>query len=353
MLGRPRFPDPVVTANVYCSGRLDEVIVEAMVPFRDRLRETDAERAADLWLARYAKGGEHLKVRVHGPQELAEPAAALLRDSVEPALARIGQRPEGEERLSRPAAPPIDAEDRAAEDHPDRSLLFTRYGRSHVTLGGEPLLSDDEYRARMTGCLARGSDLVLDAFAEQGVPGHGQRQRLLLKALIAGIGALGFPLEKGASYLAYHRDWLVRFPLLKRGAEPEEAQETLARLEQRAAKAAATVATLADTVAGVWVERTAAGDAADAEVADNDGGTPWGTALAALAAYVSRFRDEPDYRLDPFAPDVVFNPVFKAYHNLANQLGLKMLDEAFAHHLLLRAAAPDDPRYRRIALTPE
>jgi hypothetical protein len=66
---------------------------------------------------------------------------------------------------------------------------------------------------------------------------------------------------------------------------------------------------------------------------------PWRRSLGSLAEYASRFQDDPEHRLDPFAEDVSFPAVFKALHGLANQLGLSVLNEALAYHLVLRAVA--------------
>jgi hypothetical protein len=66
----------------------------------------------------------------------------------------------------------------------------------------------------------------------------------------------------------------------------------------------------------------------------------WRRSLADLFQYASRFQGDPEYRLDPFADDAVFPSLFKVFHGFANQLGLSVLDEAFAHHLLLQAATP-------------
>ena len=73
--------------------------------------------------------------------------------------------------------------------------------------------------------------------------------------------------------------------------------------------------------------------------------------MADLRDHVAGLCGDRDDRLDPFAEDAAFNPLFKALHGLANQLGLKWLDEAYSYHLLLRAT-PDGARHDRIALTP-
>jgi hypothetical protein len=336
------FPDPLVSGNLYCSHELDSALLRLAVPLRRRLREAAGD-GVGIWVVRYAKRGEHLKVRIHGPREIEEPAREILRRTAEELLGALGP-PRDEPRKVRPDAIAIDQEDRSPDEAPDRSFVFTHYGRSHVSLGGEPWLQDDEYRALMTTCLARACDLLLDVLEprlESGeIPTHGQRQKLLLKALLSGIAALRFPRKKAEAYLAYHRDWLIRFPL-RAGGDEQRAADALAHLDQRTRNATTTVAALGRATAA-WTGTPPA--AAGAE--------PWPQALADLMDYLARFRDDPEYRLDPFAEDAVFSPLFKVFHGLANQLGLRMLDEAYAHHLLLRSSTRDPTLYRSLALIP-
>src|SRR4029079_6283671 len=80
---------------------------------------------------------------------------------------------------------------------------------------------------------------------------------------------------------------------------------------------------------------------------------PWAAALARLGEHLSQFREREGFLLDPFAPDVVFPPVFKVFHGLANQLRLKTQDEALIYHLLLQCACPDTSRFQRIPLLPD
>lgn len=63
----------------------------------------------------------------------------------------------------------------------------------------------------------------------------------------------------------------------------------------------------------------------------------WHDSVSRLVSYVGVFGENPDYHLDPFAPEPFFPVLFKAFHGLANQLGLDRLNEAYAHHLMLHA----------------
>jgi hypothetical protein len=323
--------DPLVTANLYCEGLQDAALHGALAPFGARLREGDPDRAGFLWIVRYPKGGEHLKVRVHAPADREPCLRELLRETVDTWLATLPpDDPERPERPRRdaPGLPAIDPEDEAATPWPDRSLVWTRYRRSHVSLGGGPFLADDLYVAHLTSCLGAGCGIVLDALVPDatGKVADSLRQTTLLQLLIGGLAAVGFGAEERAAYLAYHRDWLVRFSLVKGGGDAERTRELLARFDQRAAQMGASLGALRDAALTTWGELPDCGDL-------------WQRALAGLAGYVSRFRGHPDYRLDPFSEDPVFTPVFKVFHGMANHLGLGMLPEALTHHLLLRAVA--------------
>lgn len=323
-------PDPVLTANLYCDRGLDELIHGAVAPFRARLAEGGPAGRWSLWLVRYSRCGEHLKVRLHGPAGEREAARALLEEAVGAHFAALPPAAADAPRVSRADAPAIDLEDEATADYPDRTLLWTSYRRSHVNLGPVPFLRQDGYAERFTACLARAADLVLDTLLPDAggkVPGAA-RQRVLLRGLFSGLAALGFSAAEREAYLAYHRDWLVRFTL----SDPEKEGELLAAFDRRVEGMAPAAAQLRRAAAAEWGE--GARPSAGAEGA-------WGEALAGLLAWLAPLRGDPEYRLDPFTDDAAFPAVFKAFHGLANQLGVRMLDEAFVHHLVLRATAAE------------
>jgi hypothetical protein len=310
--------DPSLSASIYTARHLDELVRGAVIPFRDALRLRDPEGRWSLWTMRYTRCGPHLKVRLHGPAEERETVRELLAEAVERHFASLGAAAEDEApRRPRPPATPVDLEDERDEDYPDRTLLWTTYRRSGVSLGPDRvLMADDRYVALFTTALAAGAELVLEALG----PGLSEAGRL--KALRDGVaaGLSGLPLtdEERAAYLAYHRDWLLRW-LMPHG---EREAEMLARFDQRAA---------------------AMGPAAEeARRVARDGGTgegaaAWREALSGLAAHLAPLRGDPAHDADPFTRDPVFPPVFKVFHSLANQMGVDMLNEALVHHLLLRA----------------
>ncbi|HET9210705.1 MAG TPA: lantibiotic dehydratase C-terminal domain-containing protein [Thermoanaerobaculia bacterium] len=322
------FPDPVLTANIYCSNHLDAVIFQAVAPFWREFRSLDCEHLCFLWLMRYGKGGEHLKIRIHGP----EAQCPLLRELLEKKVtALLDSLPEVAATRRARRAPAVDVEDEGG-DHLNHTLLWTTYRRSHVSLGGKPFLSDDHYTALLTRCLGAGCEmmLALEPDASVSLP-HAARQRALLGALAAGLAGLGFPAGKRAAYLAYHRDWLLRSILPMDQCAEEESVEQLRRgLDGRVSALGTFLLTLSQTA-----ETECAGNQV---VGSQDSGPQeaWRWALADLLEYISPLCQEADYRLDPFASDPIFAPIFKVFHGFSNQLGLKQADEALAHHLLLR-----------------
>lgn len=311
-----RHPDPVLTANLYCGGLLDDALRGAVLPFWNAVRGAE-ERA--LWVVRYSRRGEHLKVRVHGAEADRELLRDAFREHAEGWLETLRDVPPPEERAARFNVPPIDPEDEGTEAAPDRSLLWTTYRRSHVTMGSAPWTEDDEFAARFTACLAAGCERVLAAVEGPAGLQPSARQGLLLRAIVPAMGALGLEREKAVEYLRYHRDWLLRF--FMEDAE-KEAQAVVTFDEQAAASGAAV-----ERIRGL------------AEAGWGQGATPWETALASLAEYTRSFQGRPEHRTDPFTRDVSFPPVFKALHGLANQVGVRPLQEAYVHHLVLTAAA--------------
>lgn len=319
-------PDPALTASIYSDNGLDEVIQGALVPFREALSERGAGERWSLWTMRYPRGGHHLKVRLHGPEEEVPLVRALLAEAVERHLGSLPPVAEGEERprLSRPRALAVDPEDDREGEHPDRSLLWTTYRRSQVCLGPcARLVEDDAYAARITAALSAAAEVVLEAMgpAAEGKISEPARLRVLLRGLAAGLRGLElFSAEERVAYLEYHRDWLLRFAMPNRDRE----SAVLGRFEQQ-------VPVMAAAVEQAWEE---AGREEEGAMA------AWKRALGELAAYVAGFRGQPEFCEDPYSDDAVFPPVFKVFHSFANQLGVDMVNEALVHHLLLRTLSP-------------
>ena len=321
MSSHDTYSDPSITANIYASGLLDDLIRSAIVPFRRDLRSLSED--SYFWMLRYSKGGQHLKIRVHCQAHRRDDVKEILGTHVERYLSSIAEVP-SETRISRPKLPAIDIEDQRPVEFPDRSLVWTTYKRSHVTLGTAPWVTDDSFAALAYECLAQGCGLVLDAIEAGALDSHGARQKLLLKALLSGLRALGLGFaDQAADYLQYHRDWLLRFFI----PETQQEQRKLEEFEEQVIAMSATVERLKAIAEEQWSsQNTSSGDG-------------WHNSLLELAAFTRRFQDCEEYQIDPFTSNVTFPPAFKMFHGLANQIGVAPLTEAFVHHLLLRAVA--------------
>lgn len=342
------YPDPVLCANVYCSGQLCDVAARLVAPFWREYRSRQDTRSSYLWFLRYARCGEHLKIRLHAP--LSE--APLLRELLLVAQAEYFSRPAPQlpasRRKSTPTAPPIDAEDRAAADYPDRTFLWTEYGRSPVSLGYRPYLNDDQFCALLTHCLGAGAEIVLDRI-ESGPDGecpYSLQREIWRDALLAGLLAIPFSAHDRTLYLLYHRDCLLRYLRKKnRWATGAVAMaRVLSQLERQPGRPE-----LREELARATAERWAPhgppppGTTLDA----------WWGALRALSEYVLPLLDDPSYHVDPFADSAAFPLFFKVFHGLANQVGLDPLNEAFLYHSLVDVTGEADLCKRPVRLRPE
>jgi hypothetical protein len=260
----------------------------------------------------------------------------MLGDSITSFLGALGPAEQGPPPTRWKNVPPVDAEDEAEASYPDRTFLWTHYRRSDVSLGRKPLLLDDCYTALFTACLSQATELVLAAFSSE--PGekipHHLRQTTLLNAVIAALGGLDLPPEKRSEYLVYHRDWLLRFALVKSGVPSAAAPEVLARFDHRLPSMEGTLDLLRRTAARQWE-----GAGRESGSAGTEGA--WRRSLADLLHHVQGLCKSPEYHVDPFASDPTFTPLFKVLHGLGNQLGLLMLDEALGYHVLLAATDPE------------
>lgn len=325
-------PDPVVTANLYCEGLQDQAVHHVLAPLASRIHAHGPDHR--LWFVRYAKGGEHLKVRLHGPETSVPVLCDLLAGITEEFLATLPARLGDTERTDERHLPPIDEEDAARKLHPDRSLLWTVYRRSFISLGGKPFLDDDRYVSLVTSCLGRGCEVILDSCQ----PGPERRslpksrQPILLKLIIGALAAPTFPADARVAYLGYHRDWLVRAMTERANVDSRKQEALLGQFDQQAEKMGSALDPLREVVAARW--------SADGGVYEPEGiDAAWQRSVGALVEYASQFQDDPDYRLDPFATQVSFSPVFKVLHGISNQVGLNMLNEALTYHLLLHSVA--------------
>lgn len=326
-------PDPVLTASIYSSDHIDDVVRRAISPFYAEISESGRWL---LWMVRYNRCGRHLKVRLHGPQE----ERALVQGLLDGALAAYFAAPPPAPKSSPPRTQrkslPIDMEDERNEDYPDGTVLWTQYRRSQVTLGPcAMLVGDDQYAVRFTACMARGAAIVLDALSEE-ISGSA-RLKVLLSALAAATTAVGFSDDERDAYHAYHRDWLLRTLL----DDEQRDQEVRAQFDARVGGMGLVMEQVrADLARGRDGLPAVAPRAARLEA-------DWREALAGLFAFVAPLRGREQYMVDPFSQDAVFPPLFKVLHGLANQLGVDMLNEALLHHVLLHALTSSAAPYAR------
>jgi hypothetical protein len=340
--------DPTESANLYCAGRLCETLKQVVAPAWRESRARSEAYDIYLWVMRYARCGEHLKVRMHGPK----PQAALWRAILEKCwTAYVDGLPpasNGAVRLSSLKVAPIDLEDHAGVEYPDRFLLRTKYQRSHVSLGYQPYLQDDVYTELLTRCLGSSTEVVLGLLKSgpDGRSPHKSQQTILLKSLIAGLSALPFSPADRDLYLLYHRDVLLRAFLRRKKVINSSSNmvSLVARFDAEIERLGDQVQQLASQARLHWQEGSL---------------PPWGQPFAvwsqllyALTEYVSPICRTAAYQIDPFAESPLFPPLFKAFHGLANQIGLDALNEAFAYHLLISLTGAEDLRRRPVLLRP-
>jgi hypothetical protein len=340
--------DPQESANLYCSARLCEVLRQVVAPAWKKFQARSSEPESYLWVMRYAKCGEHLKVRWHGPAFRAGLWRTTLDEAWTSYLAHLAPAVAGAPRLSLAKSVPIDEEDQATVDYPDRTLRWTTYQRSHVSIGYRPYLLDDFFVALLTRCLSRGTAMVLELLKSgpDGRAPHKLRQMLLLKAVIAGLAALPFSSAERDAYLLYHRDCLLRaFRKRKRLLHGALNMTTLlGRFDAEIERLGGAAKQLAEQARLHWQEGLPLAWGRSFEA--------WSRALLALAEYVSPICGDQEHDIDPFAESPLFPPLFKAFHGMANQLGLDALNEAFPYHLLISLTAADGLHERPVVLRP-
>ena len=104
------FCEPVLSANIYAAGLLDDLIAKAIAPFWREARNLLGEHFM-LWLVRYSRGGEHLKVRVHGDPQHERVLKERLTDHVSSYLDKVRSLPPAPQGATLFEVPAIDPED--------------------------------------------------------------------------------------------------------------------------------------------------------------------------------------------------------------------------------------------------
>lgn len=326
----PSMADPIVTANIYCSRHIDDLLRDAVAPFRSAMHD-ELNGHGFLWFYRYGKRGEHLKLRLHAPEPRREALQASLEQTISRFLVAIADAPPVQ-RISKSALPPVDVEDAMDEDYPDRSMLWTSYRRSPVIVGDPIYVQDDHHMALFTRVAAASADFLLgEVLPASREPTYLQRrQNSFLKLIIAGMAATDFAAATWPVYFTYHRDWLIRH-LVAQSPLGVDAAAISAEIEGHLDKARGALPALARIMAAQRAEA-------------RDGGAPsgllgaWSAAVREFFEYVRWYRGRAEYDRDPYTGDHSFLPLFKVFHACGNQFGLRISNEAYLHHLLLQAA---------------
>ena len=299
-----RSSDPLLTASLYSWAPLDEAVQDVLAPFWKNVRELDTERECALWWIRYSRGGPHLKIRIHGPAAYEKVFRGLLEERARPISPSPGA-PAGDKPRQRSILPPLDSEDYISQERPSGTLAWTRCRRSDVLFGPEPLLSDDRYIALFVDCLGAGCEHLLDE-------GPARRRSALLEILSTGLAAALPDPEERLAYLSYHRDWTVRFPVLKAGRGIKKVENLLDRYDREADRLQAMPQALSGAVH---------------------------SAFSALGDHLRRVdRGGEEKPIDPYVQGLRFPALLKVLHGIANAAGMDPINEGLLHHLLLRSA---------------
>ncbi len=316
------FPDPILTANVYAEGLLDDLLLRAIMPFWRDMQKLQGE--SYLWTVRYSRRGEHLKVRIHGPNESRLQLQQLFAKYVEEYLAQVQDQNLAVSRVNREDVPAIDTDD-VGPIAEDRSFIWSTYRRSPVSLPASPWLDDDLLAAHVCRCLARGCELLFSALDAGMTTSRASQQKLLMKCLLSSLRALGLAeSSQAADYFTYHRGWLLRFFVDDAAKE----EYVLRQFEEQSRRTPASLLQIRTLAKALWNSTTSA--------------SAWERDMEEFGDYLNGFRHRAGYLVDPFTSNVTFAPVFKVFHGLANQIGLRPLDEAQTHHLLAAALASDE-----------
>jgi hypothetical protein len=323
----------LISVNLYAAGRLDWVIDQFVVPFWHAVEASGLDQYCYLWILRYSRCGEHLKLRLHGPEPLHILLQGLLNEAADAYFAGWSSLEKGPGQAAQrlKPTPPLDVEDQESNDYPDGTFLYTHYQRSPIILGAPPLMQDDHYITLFTNALSRACILVLSRFqlAKNGRMLHRKRQALLLHITAVGL-SVAFPdFQELERYVIYHRDWLVRAPVLAARGRINKAEEIFDRYDAEALQLGSSYLETIRKLLEIKEESLSTQESS------------WQRALWALYLHLQSMRClDPD----PFVEGALYPSLFKVFHGVANQLGVTPLNEGLVWHLLLGALRGDSAR---------
>lgn len=335
--------DPLVSASIYAEGLLDFVFHQGLQPFWRLVREAGLDCLP--WLMRYGRRGEHWKVRLHASPRDEEALRGTLTRCTQGAFSMLAGGSADSSRAFWKDSPPLDAEDSTPDLQPDRSLLWTSYRRHALTFGPDPFPRDDRWVERFIHTLSAGCRWLLDSSrpGEDGAVPFVGRQRSLLLLVATALNGDDFSLEETRSYLAYHRDTLIRYLLSNSEVDVDAKVAQILESFSRQTAAAEPMVTPILSCRRIPGERS-----------EEAALLPWKSAFREAVKYLDTVGGEDDVRsLDPFAEQSRFPLVFKLFHGIANIIGMTKLSEACAFHLLLEALGDPRGRIERVLLIPE
>jgi hypothetical protein len=306
---------PEVSASIYCHGFIDELLRQVILPFWKRTRI--ALPQSYLWVLRYDRGGQHIKIRLHAPVESHSVAAIHLRDAVGAFFAGLPS-PAGDERDAAAHLPPIDPEDRADGLRPDRGLIWTQYRYSPELVGAEPLSAAPGFEVAFVRCRAASTEVVLDwldTLESDEIPMR-KRMVLSLQLFLAAVCGVHPHPETRARYLTFQRDWLLRVNL--------DREQALRLLERK--------------VKGLPEHQAALGPLVTASSFRDGVLGDWCRAVEALTHFcLNRLGGRSLPELDGPAENLVYSVISRAVHNAMNLAAIGTSNEAYICHLLRSA----------------
>lgn len=329
--------DPVVSVDLFCGthgGRAgedravadravaDRAVAEIIAPVWRRLVAPGAEDSARLWFSRQTRDGSRLEIHIHGNEHgdasCRERARGLILEAATRSFPGLTSRDEDDDQS--------EVEDEIAAPR----LTWVRPARNPLLFGGPKLANDDRFVRHFVDCVTAGCDLVLPRFGAGSRPTVSERQRAFMRIVVVALSALWDSRDR-ARYLTYHRDWAVRFLVLRARREPRKAKEILERYRRAhdslTPASRAVIRTVGEPLAEPVDLKSTASSAERA----------WARSLRALCADDGVLGGCP--ALEPFVDDPRWTTVLKIFHAVANQLGLDILNEGLAFDLLSRSLA--------------
>jgi|GEM_PF-4063822 len=308
---------PILSASIYCHGFLDELLREVILPFW-KVTKTVIPQSR-LWVIRYARGGQHLKIRFHVPVEVQVTTAARLEDAVDRFFSGL-PAPSGVERDIAAHLPPIDPEDHAADLRPDRSLLWTRYRFLPELIGAEPLSAAPGFEAVFVRCRAASTEVTLDWLddLETGEIPMRKRMALALQLFLAAVCGVHPQAETRARYLIFQRDWLLR-------VSPDR-EQTLVLLERKVDEVLAKHSALGPLFTATFPQDGVLGS--------------WYRAVGDLVRFcLDQLKRQDLSELDSASENLIYFAICRVVHNAMNLTAIGLLNEAYLCHLLGSALA--------------